>query len=81
MELLYNYIEDVSPDYDLDVVALCCEVIEAMPVDVAKDYNIDISDCDEDDGQAIRDVVLAYLDDNTSVVGVTSTGSIVYAQF
>lgn len=81
LELLYDYLEEVSPDYDLDVVELCCDFVEAMPSDVAKDYDIDISDCDEDDDQAIRDVVLAHLDDSTSVLGVTSIGSIVYAQF
>lgn len=28
LEALFNYLEEVAPDYDLDVIALCCEFTE-----------------------------------------------------
>jgi len=88
--LLYGYIEDVNPDYELDVIAICCEYSEASIESIVADYSIDI-DIDgictasayglERVKQVTKDAVMDYLQDNTSVVGVTSTGSIVYAQF
>jgi len=76
--LLFDYLEEVAPGYELDVIALCCEYYEEMPVDIAANYSIDT---DSEDEGAILDAVMAYLDDNSSVVGVTSSGSIVYAVF
>ena len=68
--LLYDYIEEISPDSGLDVIALCCEYAEDTEEAIAKAYGLHE---DED--------VTAYLSEHTSVVGVTSTGSIVYANF
>ena len=68
--LLYDFIEESYPTYELDVIALCCEYSEASPSQIANDYQLE-----EDDN------VLDYLQDNTSVVGVTPSRSIVYAQF
>jgi hypothetical protein len=67
--LLYDYLEEISPESELDVIALCCEYTEASPSQIADDYPTE------------GEYVLDYLNDNTVVVGVTSTGSIVYAQF
>ena len=78
LELLFDYLEEVAPEYELDVIALCCEYSEEMPLDIAQSYGIEVDS--EDDGE-ILDAVMAYLDDNTSVVGVTSSGAIVYACF
>lgn len=82
--LLFDYLEEMDPDYDLDVVSLCCEYYETAPADIARDYSIDLNDADpEDDDYAEQcsKIVTEYLHDNTSVVGTTSTGSIVYAAF
>jgi len=70
LELLYDYIEEISPESELDVIAICCEYSEASPRQIANDYQLE-----EDDN------VLDYLQDNTSVVGITDAGLIVYAQF
>lgn len=78
LELLFDYLEEMAPEYELDVIALCCEYSEEMPADIAENYSIDT---DSEDEGAILDAVMAYLDDNTSLVGVTSSGSIVYATF
>lgn len=81
---MFNYLEEVDADYELDVVALCCDYSEDSVADIARDYSIDLNDADpEDDDYAdqCEDLVIDYLNDNGSVVGVTSTGTIVYAQF
>lgn len=75
--LLFDYLEEVNPDYELDVVELCCEYSEDTPDSIADYYAIDT---DVGIG-TIAAQVLEYLNNNTSVVGVTSTGAIVYVQF
>jgi hypothetical protein len=84
LELLFNYLEEVDADYELDVVALCCDYSEDSVADIARDYSIDLNDADpEDDDYAdqCEALVIDYLNDNGSVVGVTPSGLIVYVQF
>jgi hypothetical protein len=76
--VLFDYLEEVAPEYELDVIELCCEYSEEMPSEIAVSYGVEVDS--EDDGE-ILDAVMAYLDDKTSVVGVTSSGAIVYACF
>ena len=81
--LLFDYLEDIDPDYDLDVIAICCEYSEDSVSDIARNYGIDLNDADveaDDYEEQCRQIVFDYLSDRTSVVGVTSSG-IVYAQF
>jgi hypothetical protein len=91
LDLLFDYFEEIDPDYDLDVIALCCEYSEHSVSNIARNYGIDLSECSDGVctasayglGQVAKceaDTVLAYLNDHTSVVGVTPSG-IVYAQF
>jgi hypothetical protein len=74
--LIYDYMEDLDSDWELDVVAICCDLSEQLPEDIARDYSIDI----EDDGNELNNV-LDYLHDHTTVIGTTDSGSIVYVQF
>lgn len=78
--LLFDYLEDIDPDHDLDVIALCCEYSEDSVEQIADWYGLEFSSIEEGDTDGERDHVLAYLQEHTSVVGVTSSG-IVYAQF
>ena len=81
--LLFDYLEELDPDYDLDVIAICCDYSEESAADIARNYGIDLNDCDPEDSdyeEQCAAAVLAYLEDHTSVVGVTPSG-IVYAQF
>ena len=81
--LLFDYFEEVDPDYDLDVIAICCEYSEESASDIARNYGIDLNDCDPEDSdyeEQCAAAVRAYLEAHTSVVGVTPSG-IVYAQF
>lgn len=76
-EMLFDYLEENDSDYELDVVALCCEYSEATPSELLDMYTIE-NDANSDD---VSDQVLEFLNENTTVIGTTSTGSIVYADF
>jgi len=76
--LLFDYLEDVNNDYDLDVIALCCEYAEDSVEQIAESYGLELPDDEtEEEHQA---AVRAYLEEHTFVIGVTPSG-IVYAQF
>ena len=81
--MLFDYLEEADPEYELDVVAICCEYIEDSVKDIVEIYNIDTSDADSQAGdyeEQRRQIVYDYLSDRTSVVGDTASG-FVYAQF
>jgi hypothetical protein len=68
--LLYEFLEENIEGYELDVIALCCEYAEDTEQGIAEAYGLHE---DED--------VTAYLEEHTQVVGVTDSGTILYAQF
>jgi hypothetical protein len=85
--LLFDYFEDyeeqTGEEIELDVIAICCEYTEDTVADLARNYSIDLSDLDPEDDdyeeqctEAVRD----YLNDNTQLIGETSTG-FVYLTF
>lgn len=80
---LFEYIEEVDPDFELDVIALCCDYSEDTVSDIARNYSIDLNDADveaDDYEEQCRQIVFDYLSDKTSVIGDTPRG-FVYAQF
>jgi hypothetical protein len=77
--LLFDHLDSLGSDVELDVVGVCCEYAEESPEGIAKDYNFDLEGCEDESD--ISAAVLDYLHNETTVVGVTSTGSIVYEQF
>jgi len=76
--LLFDYFEELAPDMALDVIAVCCEYSESTPLEILKDYGIELNEEEKED--AIP-AVIEYLENHTSIVGITDSGSIVYAQF
>jgi hypothetical protein len=70
LDLLYEFLEENTEGYELDVIALCCEYSEDTERGIAEAYGLHE---DED--------VTAYLEQHTHVVGVTDSGTILYAQF
>ena len=77
LELLFDHCEELDPDMELDVIALCCDYCEDTLEDVISSYSIDVEDMDDDDTvEAVR----AYLSENTVLVGETLNG-FVYAAF
>jgi hypothetical protein len=79
---LFEYLEQLSEDIgepiELDVIALCCDYDEDSFLDVARNYDIDLSDCEDDD--EIRETVLDYLNDNT-VVAWSDDDTVIYGCF
>jgi hypothetical protein len=68
--LLYNHIDEADEAYALDVIAICCEYSEDSEEAIVAAYGLH-EDTD----------VVDYLSEHTQVVGVTDSGTIVYAQF
>jgi hypothetical protein len=76
--LLFDYLSDCGSDIELDVVGICCEFSEDMPESIADSYSIDTEGLNEGE---IVDAVMAFLDDHSVTVGITSSGAFVYQQF
>jgi len=76
MELLFDFLEECDPDMELDVIALCCDYSENSPEAIIEAYGIESDDEDESDA---AEAATAYLESNSTIIGTTSTGSIVYA--
>ena len=75
-EYLEQYEEDCGQEVELDVISLCCEYSVDSPDDIAEQYGVDLSKCEDD--QDKLDTVTEWLSDNTSVCGTTPSGQIVY---
>ena len=76
--IIYDWLEENDPDCELDVIGLCCDLAEDEPRGIAQDYSIDVSGMDDEETE---NEVLNYLYDQTTVLGQTKTGTIIYAQF
>jgi hypothetical protein len=71
-----SYEEETGQEIELDVIAICCEYTEDNPDDIIANYSIDVEGLDDDEKiEAARD----YLNDNTTLVGETSTGFVYLA--
>ena len=84
LEVLFDYLDNLSDEtrepIELDVTALCCDYYESSIEELIDNYNIDLSEVNEDDPDSIIEVVREYLEDNTSVCGEVC-GGFVYAAF
>jgi len=77
LNMLYEYFEDVDPDMELDVIAICCEYTEDTPEGMANNsWSVDDLTQDEEE---LRDQVREYLEANTSIVGETAIGFVYLA--
>ena len=66
LEALFEMFEEIDPDMELDVIAICCDYSESNFESIASDYDIDISDCADDEERF--NAVVEYLQDETHVV-------------
>jgi len=66
LSILFDYLEQLEQDCDfemeLDVIALCCDFSEDHYTDVAANYDIDLSDCEDEDEEL--EAVKTYLEDH-----------------
>ena len=76
---LYEYFEEVAPDMELDVIAICCDYSHDSAEDIAENYGIDITECADD--EEITETVRDWLNENTSIVGETSSGFVYCTAF
>lgn len=79
---IFDYIESYEDasgeEIELDVIAICCEWSEETPEEIAESYDIDLSECtDEEDAER---TVMDYLDYHTSGGTLLDNGNIVYVQ-
>lgn len=56
--ILFDYLDDMCEDWELDVIALCCEFVEMTEQEVRENYDISNDESVED-----------YLQDNTFICG------------
>jgi hypothetical protein len=74
-----QYEDETGQAIELDVIAICCDYDENHWEDVASNYSIDLSDC-EDEGDKIS-AVREYLEENTFLVNEPLEGVFVYQVF
>lgn len=81
--LLFDFFEEVEQEIgeemELDVIAICCYFYEDTPDNIAQNYDIDLSDCEDNDDR--QEAIIEYLNNNTMVVGGTPQGTIIYQAF
>lgn len=78
LKAIYEYLEDNDENYELDVVAICCEFCEDTFDGIADNYGLDLSSYKtrEDKIEAVKE----FLEDNTTLVAHEDEG-FVYIQF
>ena len=79
LELLFDMFEEVDPEMELDVIAICCDFNEDSWGAIADNYSIEFDD-EEITDEEKENLVIDYLQENTLFVGKTSDG-LVYQAF
>ena len=71
LQILFEYLEEyedsTGEEIELDVIALCCDYSVDSVADIAANYGIDLTECQ--DAEARKFAVLDYLNDHTQVCG------------
>jgi hypothetical protein len=87
-EYLEQLEEDTGVEYELDVIALCCEYSQDTWQNVADNYNIDLLPDEEYEDytleqvwEARQKIVKDYLEENTIVIDSFDDGTILYIVF
>jgi len=69
-QVLFDYLDEMGVDVELDVIAICCDYCEMTLDDIFMNYSLDVPDnCDD-----LRSFIRDYLENETVVLGETSTG-------
>jgi len=69
-QILFDYLDEMGVDVELDVIAICCDYCEMTLDDIVMNYSLDVPDnCDD-----LRSVIRDYLENETVILGETSTG-------
>lgn len=82
LSALFDYLEQMERDCDyemtFDAIAICCDYAEGTPEQIARDYAIDMSECDT--AEQLWCAVVEWLTDEDALVGGTDEGTIVHRQ-
>ena len=77
--ILFDYFDsDYFEDFELDVIAICCDFAESDYQSIAADYSIELDPEMDEDYQ--KQQVIEHLEDEGAYVGDSING-IVYRQF
>lgn len=83
LQMLFDYLEqyeqDTEQEIEFDVIAICCDYDENHWEDVAQNYRIDLTDCEDEDEKI--EAVREYLEENTFLVGEPLSGTFLYQVF
>ena len=78
LEWLFDHCEelerDLGEDYELDVIALCCDFTQSTYEDINRDYNLNLNNDNLHKG------VIDYLEKNTSIVNYDDD-TVLFQQF
>ena len=78
--ILYDYLleyeDSTGEEIDLDVIGLCCDYSEDSLSNIVNSYSIGLEG-EDDHEQAVKD----YLEDKTTLVGITNDGNFIYQNF
>lgn len=64
--------QECGEEWELDVIAICCDYAEGTVADIAQDYGVDLSECEDDDDR--EDAVREYLENEGALVGEVEGG-------
>jgi predicted ArsR family transcriptional regulator len=82
LAILFDYLEecetDIGEEWELDVIALCCDFAEESWKAIAENYSIELTDTDDDEEK--MQAVMDCLTDEGVFIGITGE-NIVYRQF
>ena len=80
LKRIYEWIEEneanEGKEWELDVIALCCEIAEMKMYEIIDAYNIDI-DFEAD----VYGQVIDYIADYSTYIGDTPEGTMLFVQF
>ena len=78
--ILYDYLleyeNSTGEELELDVIGLCCDYSEDSLSNIVNSYSIGLEG-EDDHEQAVKD----YLEDKTTLVGITKDGNFIYQVF
>ena len=79
LERLYEYLSEMEPQYELDVIGLCCDFCEMTPIEIQDNYSHMIGEMSENQNK--YSYIMDFLENHTMVCGDTAQGTIVFGQF
>ena len=83
LKLIFDYLEDyeeqTGEEIELDVIAICCDYAVSDWQTIANDYNIDLTECGDDDERFAA--VIEYLQNNTQYLGECDAGLVYCSTF